>query len=309
MIYFLIVVGFALLLMGGNFLIDGAVMVAKKLKVSPLLIGLVLIGFGTSTPELLTSLIAAYKHVEGIAVGNVVGSNIANIFLVLGVAALLRPVPVAKKSFKRDSLFLLLSTGVLIFALLWGHIGFAMGLLMCLTLAFYVFYSYSTEKEIPEAEETGDNLSKKSLSFALFKTVLGIGMTLYGAQLLVDNSVALATSWGVSEKVIGLTIVAIGTSLPELMTSIVASFKRQSAVALGNVIGSNIYNALFILGATALFLPVAVPASIESDVVVMTIATLLLLVAGFYSKCIGRKMGVLFLALYIAYLFYLGVYS
>lgn len=304
MAYLLIILGFVLLIVGGNFLVDGSVAVARKLHVSSLLIGLILVGFGTSTPELLTSVIAAYKHAEGIAVGNVIGSNIANILLVLGVAAFLRPVPVRKKSFKRDSLFLSLSTVVLVFALMCGRIDFVLGFAMCAALAFYIFYSYKTEKHFPDSDD-GDETSKKSLLFAFIKTVLGIGLTLYGAQLLVDNAVALAKAWGVDEKIVGLTVVALGTSLPELMTSIVASLKKESAVAFGNVVGSNIYNALFILGATALFFPVVVPEHVMPDLLMMVAATMLMLIFGWRGR-LSRGVGAVFISLYIAYIFYLA---
>ena len=307
MIYLLIVIGFVLLIAGGNLLVDGSVAVARKLKVSPLLIGVVLVGFGTSTPELLTSMIAAYKGVDGIAVGNVIGSNIANIFLVLGLAAFLRPVPVHKKSFKRDGLFLIISTVVLVFALLCGTIGRFVGLLMCATLFFYVAYSYRTEKYIASETEHQDEIAEpvRSLLFSLVKTIGGIALTVYGARLLVDNSASLAQVWGVDAKIIGLTVVAVGTSLPELITSIVASLKKQSDLAFGNVVGSNIYNALFILGATALFLPISVPAHVVSDILVMCLATILMLIFGSRGR-ISRKMGALFLTLYVVYVIYLA---
>lgn len=303
--YFLIVLGFVLLIAGGNLLVDGSVAVARKLNVSPLLIGLVLVGFGTSTPELLTSLVAAYRGVPGIAVGNVIGSNIANILLVLGVAAFLRPVAVQKKSFARDGLFLILSTGVLVMALLWGVIGALSGMIMCATLVFYVVFSYRTEKKNRVKACDKNIKTSKSLLLSFAKAVIGILLTLYGARLLVENASLLAKAWGVSEKIIGLTVVAVGTSLPELVTSVVASLKNQSALAFGNVVGSNIYNALFILGVTALFLPVFVPPNVLVDILVMALATGLMLVFG-RSGCLSRKVGTLFLALYVAYIFYLA---
>jgi len=310
MAYLWILFGLVLLIFGGNLLVDGSVGLARKMKVSPLLIGLVLVGFGTSTPELLTSLIAVYKGAEGITIGNVVGSNIANILLVLGMAAVLRPVPVHKKSLKRDGMFLILSTVVLVLALLGSRIGLCWGLVMCGTLMFYVCYAYKTEKQMPEIEAEQDaSFQRQSWALFLFKTIVGIALTLYGARLLVDNAVIIATIFGVETKVIGLTLVAVGTSLPELMTSIVASFKKQSDVALGNVIGSNIFNALFILGLTALFMPIQVPEKMMVDICVMVLATLLMLAFGLMNRTLGRKIGVLFLMLYIGYITYLGVFS
>ena len=308
MLYLLILFGFFLLVYGGNMLVDGAASFAKKMGVSSLLIGLTLVGFGTSTPELMTSLQAALMHKEGISVGNVVGSNIANILLVLGVAAAIRGVPVDPKSFKRDGSFLILSTAVLVIALLLGRIGFFMGLAMCATLAFYVWYSYQTDKkQVAASEKTvskRQSFTRKELVVSLMKTVGGIALTLAGAHILVVNAAILAQRLGVSETVIGLTMVALGTSLPELITSIVASLKGESALAFGNVVGSNIYNALFILGLTAVFVPVSVPSHIGLDVALMVAVTLALLLLGL-RRSIPKIAGFAFIGVYVLYVGYL----
>ncbi len=312
MLYLLILLGFLMLIYGGNVLVDGAVSVAQKMKVSPLLIGLTLVGFGTSTPELMTSLFASFMNAEGIAVGNVVGSNIANVLLVLGVAACICPIVINTKSFKRDSRFLLLATGVLVLALLWGEIGFILGLLMCGTLGYYVYYSYQTEKKtVPQTEEKeikGASQKKderREIILAVLKTIVGIVLTVLGARVLVINSIILAERWGVSETIIGLTVVALGTSLPELVTSIIASLKKHSDLAWGNVIGSNIYNALFILGMTAIFVPVKVPKNVSIDVAIMVFVTGLLLYFGHKGK-ISKQGGWLFCILYALYVGYLA---
>ena len=301
MIYFLLILGLLLLFIGGNWLVSGSVAVAHRLKVSPLLIGLTLVGFGTSTPELVTSLIATYKGANGISVGNVVGSNISNILLVLGLAALLNPVYVKGKSFKRDASFLLLSTLILVGASMFGTIGRLLGVIMIGTLIFYVIYSYKTEKEKPSKKE-----KLVPLPTSLIRTIIGILLTLLGAKLLVDNSVELARSWGISESVIGLTIVAVGTSLPELATSIFSSIKKQNDVALGNVMGSNIYNALFILGMTAIFMPVQIPEQMGFDLVIMTITTFLMVGIALKFKKYTRITGACFLILYALYIAHLG---
>ncbi len=313
MVYLTIAIGFILLILGGNLLVDGSVAVAKRMKVSPLLIGLTLVGFGTSTPELMTSLMAALQKADGIAIGNVVGSNIANILLVLGAAAVMYPVHVSgKKAFKRDSAFLTLSTIVLLAAILIGQINFLMGLMMCGALAYYVWYSYKTEKkgnkeEKAESEETNETPAqkRKALVFSVAKTIIGIALTMGGAKLLVKGAVEIAASWGVSQSLIGLTIVAVGTSLPELITSVTAALKKQSDIALGNVIGSNIYNALFILGASALIVPVGVPEGIWSDTLIMAAVTALLIFIGKKFGVYSRKTGLLFLSLYVLYIIYL----
>ena len=301
MTYLLLALGLFLLFVGGDWLVAGSVAVARRLKVSPLLIGLTLVGFGTSTPELVTSLLATYKGAEGIAVGNVVGSNIANILLVLGVAALLNPVQVKGKSFRRDSIFLILSTLVLVASLAFGTIGRLLGFAMVATLIFYIFYSYKTEKEIPDDAE-----KPAPLIPSLIRTLAGILLTLLGAKLLVDNSVELARAWGISEAVIGLTIVAVGTSLPELATSIMSALKKHNDVAFGNVIGSNIYNALFILGVTALFMPVEIPQGMGLDMGIMAMVTALMIAIAFIFKKYTRTTGAIFLVLYALYIAHLG---
>ncbi len=317
LIYFLVILGFVLLIYGGNILVDGAVAVAKHLKVSPLLIGLTLVGFGTSVPELITSLFAAGMHAEGIAVGNVVGSNIINILLVLGTAAVIREVVIHKEAFKRDAVFLSISTLVLGVALLIGRINALMGLIMCGILVFYTIYAYRMDveqekKAQPVTPSTMPHRTRhyifysKELWLSVAKTALGILLTIAGAKVLVENAVVLAERWGVSETVIGLTVVALGTSVPELMTSIIASLKNHSSLAFGNIVGSNIYNALFILGFTALFVPVEVPRYIFCDVLIMMGVTGLLLYFGHNGR-LSRREGCIFIGLYGAYLVYLAV--
>ncbi|MDD4519930.1 MAG: calcium/sodium antiporter [Alphaproteobacteria bacterium] len=302
MTYLFLALSFVLLMYGGDFLVEGSVQIAKKLKVSNLLIGLTLVGFGTSTPELATSLQATFQGASGIALGNVVGSNVANILLVLGVAALLNPIDIDIQAFKRDGLFLFLSSAALIgIALFVSKISFFYGLLLTSGLVFYIVYGYFSEKksdeEIPE-EERSKHATLKNFS----KVVFGIALTVYGAHLLVQNAILIAKGWGVSESVIGLTVVAIGTSLPELATSIAASFKKQNAIAFGNVVGSNIYNALFILGVTALFIPVSIPKDASlTGLYAMGFVTLLLILIGGIFKRFNRLTGLLFLALYGVY--------
>lgn len=310
MIYVWLILGLFLLAWGGNVMVNGSVVLAQRLGVSSLLIGLTLVGFGTSTPELLTSLIAVYKNSPGIAVGNVVGSNIANILLVLGMAAFIVPVKIDVQAFKRDGAFLALATLGLIIALIVGKINFAMGVILTAMLIVYVSYSYYSDRKEQKRKKAKEDATqqdkvKTPLFWSLVKAVGGIALTILGAKLLVDNSIILARDWGVSEAVIGLTIVAVGTSLPELATSVASSFKGQSAVAFGNVVGSNIYNALFILGVTALFMPVVVPETMTPDVVLMTLITLILIGVAFWKKQFSRSVGFAFLCAYAGYTYYL----
>jgi len=313
MFYIGFLVGLFLLIAGGDILVSGSIIIARRLHVSPLLIGLLLIGFGTSLPELSTSVLAVFRGAPGLAVGNVIGSNVANILLVLGVAAILKPIQLNQDAFKRDALFLGLSTVILLISLLKGHISWELGALMCMTLAFYIYHTYKTDKvhvkklNLPVSHVAIEKRFYISTTLAIILTISGLILVLTGAHFLVNCTIIIAGHLGISEAVIGLTVVALGTSLPELITSIMASIKQESDVALGNVIGSNIYNALLILGATALVMPITAPASVQTDVIVMTAATALLLFVGFFNGCIGRKMGIFFLLSYCAYIFYLGI--
>lgn len=307
MVYLWLVLGLALLAFGGDTLVSGAVCLARRLKVSPLLIGLTLIGFGTSTPELVTSLIAAVKGSDGIAVGNVVGSNIANILLVLGAAAVICPVRVETQAFRRDGVFLGISALALVMAAVIGSIGFVMGVVLTGLLFFYVGYSYVSDKkqQYSEVPDLNREPSGESAVRSLIKTGIGIALTLLGAKLLVDNAIILARSWGISEAVIGLSVVAVGTSLPELAASVMSAIKKQSDVAFGNVVGSNIYNALFILGVTALIVPLSVSDGMRFDIALMCAVTVLLIVIAGLKGGFTRPVGGVFLALYAAYMWYL----
>lgn len=312
MIYALLILGLVLLAFGGDTMVSGAVALAKKMGISTLLIGLTLVGFGTSTPELLTSLLAAIKGSNAIALGNVVGSNIANILLVLGMAAIIAPVNVDIKAFKRDGGFLALSCALLIVALFLGQIGRIMGGVLVAMLIGYIIYSYITDKKQTSktrAKNTDTSDTKQEVLMptwlALVKAIGGIALMMLGAKLLVDNSIILARSWGVSEAVIGLTIVAVGTSLPELATSVMSGIRGHNDVAFGNVVGSNIYNSLFILGTTALFLPIAVPASMGTDIWLMTIITAILIGVALWQKRFSRSIGFAFLCAYAVYNYYL----
>ncbi len=304
MTYVWIIIGLVLLVYGGNLLVDGSVSLAKRIGVSSLLIGLVLVGFGTSTPELTTSLISAVVDSEGIAVGNIVGSNIFNILVVLGAAALIHPVKIDVNAFKRDGLVLVMSTAALMIAGWFGVINRMMGVVFVLGLIVYVIYSYiSDKKNHQESEDKSISSTNSWISF--IQAMVGIGLTVWGADILVRNSIVVAKEWHVSETVIGLTIVAAGTSLPELTASVIASIKRENGVAFGNVIGSNIYNALFILGIVALFLPIDIPADMSRNMIIMGIVTAVLCGIALWQKQFSRVVGALFLIAYVVYTYFL----
>lgn len=304
--YLQLILGFALLVAGGEALVRGAVSVASRFGVSPLLIGLTLVGFGTSAPELVTSLQAAWSGFPGIAVGNVVGSNIANILLILGVAAVIMPMAIDPVALRRDGTALAIATALAIGVIFLGSLDRWMGGVLLVALLTYIWVAYRTDSVAVVDGGPQDSPETTPISgsiwIALGLALGGIAVTVLGARLTVDAAVTLALAWGMSETVVGLTVVAIGTSLPELVTSVMAALRRESGIAFGNVIGSNIYNILGIMGVTALVKPIPIPPQIaQLDVWVMLAATLALIVAVVAWKQIGRGTGVLFLGAYAAY--------
>ncbi len=306
-----LVAGFALLVLGGEALVRGAVATATRLGLSPLFIGIVLVGFGTSSPELVTSLQAAFAGSPGIAVGNVVGSNIANILLILGIGALLRPIVCERKAFIRDGSVVALSALLLAAVVMVGHLDRWTGLALVAALLTYIVFTYVKESRSPdeaaavyEAEAALQTTAvPMPLPLALLFAIGGIGLTIYGAKLLVEGAIALATTFAISEAVIGLTVVAVGTSLPELVTAIIAAVKKHGDVALGNILGSNIYNTFGILGITAAVHPLDVPHEIiEFDIWVMLAATVLMLWFAVSGWIVSRREGALLLGFYVLYI-------
>lgn len=307
--------GFGLLFFGGGWLVDGAVGVARRLGVSPLMIGLTLVGFGTSTPELVTCLNAALTGAPGVAIGNVIGSNIANTLLILGVAAALTPVLCNPRAFRRDGPMLGAVTVLAVAFVLGGEIGRVTGGLFLALLAAYTVYTYFTERgcDIPAAatrhkESELVAVQPRSLGWSLGIAVLGGVAILLGAHWLVHGSVSVARVAGVPETVIGLTMVALGTSLPELATAIAGSRKGEGDVVLGNVLGSNLFNLLGILGTTALVMPLPMPPEIVGfDIWIMLAATVLLILFAVTGWRITRREAVLLLLGYAAYITALAV--
>lgn len=315
--------GLVLLVVGGELLVRGSVRVAEKLGVSPLLIGLTLVGFGTSTPELVTSVEASLIGSPGIAVGNVVGSNIANILLILGASALIFPLAVSASALKRDGTFVIAT------AMLFAAAGFTIGLgrltgvLFVAGLIGYMVFAYFQEKNSATVDAQGHTaafdkgeafeqlepgLRPRAAATGLLSWVIpiamavaGLAVIIFGGRILVESAVQLAQTLGMSEAVIGLTIVAVGTSLPEFVTSVVAAIRRQSDIAVGNILGSNIYNILGIGGLTGLIAPTTFPPEMLSlDVWVMIGASVLLFVLSWNGR-LSRLEGGLMVALYAAY--------
>lgn len=306
-----VIVGLVGLIIGGELVVRGAVSAAKRFGISPMVIGLTLVGFGTSTPELVTSLQAALSGSPGIAIGNVVGSNISNVLLILGIAAILAPVAVNPAAFKRDGSVMVLAAVLGLVVVLIGDVGRLSGVLFLTTLTCCLSFTLISERRakatpataVYEAEAEAVLGPDYNLRISLIIAAVGLVFTILGARFLVSGAVSLAQAAGVSETVIGLTIVAIGTSMPEFVTSIIAVRKGQGDVALGNILGSNIFNILGILGMTAIIQPLSVPAQImQFDIWVMLAATLLLVTFARTGWRIGRSEGAIMLASYFAYL-------
>ena len=309
----LILGGLILLMTGGESLVRGAVGVARLLRVSPLLTGLVIVGFGTSTPELVTSVTAALQNSPGIAVGNVVGSNIANILLILGVTAIIAPIAIPPAVIRRDMIVLGLSMAAALLAVLAGFIDRWFGALLLAALLAYVGVAYVRERRLTAiadaaSETEAPKIEPLVLAKYLAMSVGGIALTIFGARLLVDGAIDLAVGIGISETVIGLTIVAVGTSLPEFVACVVAALRRHPEVAVGNIVGSNIYNVLGVLGVTALVSPIRIPPEIARvDIWVLVAATGLFALFLRTGGGLQRLEGVAFLIAYAAYVGFLAL--
>lgn len=286
------------LFVGGEALVRGAVGIARRLAIPPLLIGLTVVGFGTSTPELLVSVGAALRGVPDIAIGNIVGSNIANILLIVGASALVWPIRVMGATLARDTSVMMAATLALVPVFWMGGVERLAGVVLVAGLAGYLYWAYRS----PGAVADDDDLPIPALWRSGLWVALGLGALMLGAQFLVDGAVSIARGYGVSEAFIGLTIVAVGTSLPELATSLIAALRRQSEIAIGNIVGSNIFNIFGILGVTALITPIPVAARFMTfDLPVMIAVSGVLTGLLLLRPSIGRAVGAALLLTYAVY--------
>ncbi|MEO9601107.1 calcium/sodium antiporter [Parasphingorhabdus sp.] len=309
--------GFVVLIVGGELLVRGAVRVAERAGMSQLLIGLTIVGFGTSAPELVASVEAARAGSPGIAWGNIVGSNLANSLLILGTASLILPMVVPRGPLWRDGGFALIMTVILWLVATTTGITVAVGSAFLVLLAGYMGYAYWAERTQPvgasalhekaESLEVSDTHlhDEQPLWRSILVLLSGIVMIILGGRWLVEGAVDLARLIGMSEAVIGLTVIAIGTSLPELVTSVIAAYKGASAVALGNVLGSNIFNLLLIGGVTAVIAPGTIPSEISNfGLPILVVVSILLLIFAATGRKITRWEGGILLAIYLAMLVY-----
>ena len=305
-----ILVGLALLSIGAEALVRGSAALALRLGITPLVVGLTVVAFGTSSPELVVSVKASLDGNGAIALGNVVGSNICNIALILGVSALIKPVRIEAQVIRREIPVLIFASILLWAMLAGGELQRWMGLLLTVGLVAYIAFSYGgarAEKNEAVREEFAEALpapeARRAWVDVLF-VLVGLAMLLFGANLFVDGAVAVAERFGVSQAVIGLTIVAVGTSLPELATSIVAAFKGEGDIAVGNAVGSSIFNILCILGVAALIRPMATTGISMVDLAVMTACAVLVMPMMRSGFCLNRWEGIFLLAVYVGYLYY-----
>jgi cation:H+ antiporter len=315
MSYILLIVGFILLIKGADLLVDGASSIAKRLNVSNLLIGLTVVAFGTSTPELFVNVIAAIKAAPAIAIGNILGSNIFNILLILGISSLIYPLAVTKGTVWKEiplTLLAVVLVGImankpLIFGKGMPGLSRIDGLIPLTFFASFLFYLLKITK--PSENKIGEMEAPKE--YRLLKSSLGLvggfAALFIGAKLVVDSAVTLAAKLGISESFVGLTIVAAGTSLPELATSAVAAAKKNCDIAVGNVVGSNIFNVFLILGLSATISPLPFQPANNIDICVAILASLLLFIFMFSGKkrSLDRWEGAVFLVLYASYIAFL----
>lgn len=299
----LLVVGFVMLVKGADWFVEGAAGIAAKFGIPQLVVGLTIVAMGTSAPEAAVSITAALKGSADITIGNVVGSNIMNILVILGLTAVIIVTPVAKSTVKIEIPYMIAITFLLLALGMSGNqITFWEGVILWaafLVYLGYLFWMATKNKEEEEEEE------EKPVWKLLVLTLVGLVLVVWGSDVTVDAASAIASAFGMSERLIGLTIIAFGTSLPELCTSVSAAMKGKSDIAIGNIVGSNIFNILFVVGTSALIIPVVFQANFVIDCIVAILAGVVLWACVFRSKKLTRKGGIIMLVCYLIYFVYL----
>lgn len=300
--YFLLVLGFLFLIKGADLFVDGSSSIAKHMKIPSVIVGLTIVAMGTSAPEASVSITAAIAGNSDISLGNIVGSNIFNFLVVIGVSAIIFPVVSHKDIINRDLWWNLGITGVLLILMLDNKIGRIDGAILLIGMATYLFFVIRNALKNRTTEDTEKLLSvPKSIIFM----IIGLAAIICGGNFVVENASIIAASLGLSETLIGLTIVAIGTSLPELVTSVTAAKKQETGIALGNAVGSNIFNILFILGASSVLTPINVASELFIDTIILIAVSILLFIFARTKKITSRPEGIVCVLLYIAYTAYI----
>ncbi|CAH2211990.1 calcium/sodium antiporter [Tepidibacter aestuarii] len=311
--YFILIIGFVFLIKGADLFVDGSSSIAKTFKIPPILIGLTIVAFGTSAPEAAVSINAALKGSNEIALGNVVGSNLFNFLLVIGISSIINPMKIQKGTILKEFPFAILTSIVLFIlcadtSLQGAHmdvISKADGLIL-LSL-FSVFLYYLIEMAIMSREDYKDDGEKSSLGKSIFMSIIGVLGIIYGSEWVVDASSSIAIDLGMSKNLVGLTIVAVGTSLPELVTSIVAAFKNESDIAMGNVIGSNLFNVLLVLGISSSIRPIPINPIIFVDMAFLLLVTIIIYIFAITKRTVFRSEGIFLVCLYLGYMSYIIV--
>jgi len=303
--WILLVVGMALLIKGADFFVDGSSNIAKALKIPSLIIGLTLVSMGTSAPEASVSINSALSNLNDLSIGNVVGSNIFNTLFILGASALFAPLVISKEMKIYDipiMVFLYVALILFSFVITPYKIDLLESILLLVLFVGYIIFLIYRAKKNPPIEEEDDQKKKKPIWLSIIFAVLGLAAIIFGGDLVVDSASKIATSLGMSEALVGLTIVAVGTSLPELVTSVVATYKKELDIAIGNVIGSNIFNVIFILGLSSTISNLTVNQEQLTDMLVMLGTGLAVLIIAFTSKKLHKWQGALLFLAYVAYL-------
>ena len=301
---FLLALGFLMLVKGADWFVDGAAGIADRFGVPQLIIGLTIVAMGTSAPEAAVSITAGLKNNAGITIGNIVGSNILNILIILGITSLIVAVAVANSTIRYEIPFMLFITVLLLGMGYTGQkISFWEGIVLWIVFLFYLGYLFVMTKK--KQEDQSQEYQKLPIWKLLLAVLVGLVAVVWGSDITVDAATALAKGFGLSERFIGLTIVALGTSLPELVTSVSAAIKGKADIAIGNIVGSNIFNILFVVGTTALIIPVVFEPKLLIDTFIAFGAGLVLLLCVAKRKKLVRMHGVIMLIGYIAYFIYL----
>lgn len=300
---FLLVLGFVMLAKGADKFVEGAAGIASRFGIPQLVIGLTIVAMGTSAPEAAVSLAAAFKGNADITIGNIVGSNILNIWIILGLAAAITPLLVAKSTIKLEIPFMIAITALLGYQGMDGTVTFFDGVLLLVLFVLYLAYLYNMAKKNKVDEDKQEY--SHSLTHCLIWTAVGLALIILGSNVTVNAATAIAAYIGLSQRFIGLTIVALGTSLPELFTSVTAARKGNADIAIGNIVGSNIFNILFVIGLSALIIDIPFAAAFNFDMIIAIAAAIMLFVCVLFTKKLERWAGILMLVCYGAYLWYI----
>ena len=302
---FLLALGFALLVKGADWFVEGASGIADKFGIPQLVIGLTIVAMGTSAPETAVSVTAALKGTADIAIGNVIGSNILNILIILGISSAITNIAVAKTTIRYEIPIMLFITALLLlFGITGGSVCLWEGIILLLCFASYLLYMFVMVKK-GEMEAENIESTQKPIWKMILMGIIGLALIILGSNITVDSATELAKIFGMSEKFIGLTVVALGTSLPELFTSVMAARKGKADIAIGNIVGSNIFNILFVIGTSALIIPVTFEMNFITDFLVAIASGLILWICVFRKKKLKRIDGIIMLGCYAAYFAYL----